>query len=360
MKSPKHETTAPTSYGMAPSLLRDILRVQEVANQHSKFDTPSHTLTPFIPPSAQTAYLALRSLNIETSRIPDTTSQPTIANLRIQFWRDAISSALAYTPRKEPVEVLLSAAAAQLADQTEGRGKLSKSWLLRIINERETYIAARPWPDIRALENYAEGTYSTLLYLTLQAMGFNSVTADHLASHVGKAQGIVAVLRGLPLLAFPPPAGHHGTQQPGAAQQGVVTLPLDVMAKHGLREHEVLKKGADAAGLRDAVFEVATRASDHLITVREMLRNLRSGQDVGHDFEHGSDEGHQDREEEQGVSAQAAEAEQAFGALMHAVPTQRWLDRLQKVDFDVFQPKLRTGDWALPMRAYWAFSRRSL
>lgn len=294
---------------------------------------------------------------MDVARVPDATSNPQVGNLRLQFWRDAITRALDLRPPKEPVAVLLAAAQAFLLAQTDGGSKLSRVWLHRVVNEREKHLHNRPYVDLASLESYAENSYSSLLYATLQAAGITSLTADHVASHIGKAQGIVAVLRGLPLLAFPGQANHHSMGQ--EPRQGVVMLPLDVMAERGVKEHEVLKRGADATGLRDAVFTVATRANDHLITAREMLKNLRAGQDVGHEFEHGDDEEHVGGRQ-QSVQGQAAEVEQAFGVLMPAIATQEWLDRLQRVDFDVFQPKLRTSDWKLPLRAYWNYTRRRL
>jgi len=223
----------------------------------------------------------------------------------------------------------------------------------------------QPYPDLAALESYAENTYSTILYLTLAAFPLASISADHVASHIGKAQGIAAVLRGLPFLATPDPssnAGEIGAQATFAStRQGSVMLPLDVMAEAGVREEEVLRKGANATGLRDAVFTVATRANDHLITAREMLKNLYAGQEVGHEFEHADDAEHQNRvlpgQEKQSASA---DVERAFGVFMPAVATQLWLDQLQKCDFDVFNPKLRTTDWKLPWKAYWAFKRKKL
>lgn len=138
------------------------------------------------------------------------------------------------------------------------------------------------------------------------------------------------------------------------------------MAETGLKEEDVFRHGAEAPGLRDAVFTVATRASDHLITARQMLTNLRAGQDVGHDFEHEGEEGHEyntgDSSNNSGVStsnAQLEEVERAFGVLMPAVSTSLWLDRLQAADFDIFKPELRTFDWRLPWKAYWANKHRA-
>lgn len=143
-----------------------------------------------------------------------------------------------------------------------------------------------------------------------------------------------------------------------------MTLPLDIMASTGLREEDVLRQGAEAPGLRDAVFAVATRASDHLITARAMLENLRRGEEVGHSFEHEGEDGHVYSPPSQSQaytksSAQWGEVERAFGVLMGpAVSTGLWLERLQRVDFDVFRTEVRGREWRLPWRAWWAFRRR--
>ena len=332
-----------------------------------KYDIPSHTLLAFIPPTSQPAYLAIRAFNLELARIPETVSTPTVAAMRYQFWRDNVTRAFAGTPPKQPVSVLLAHTLAELDARTSGTAKMSKSWFLRVISAREQYSDGRPYPSLEALEKYAENTYSTLLYLTLQTLPVLSMTADHIASHVGKANGIAAVLRGLPLVAFPPSAKHHsnngalgGSLQSG--KQGAVMLPLDVMARNRVREEDVFRKGADADGLRDAVFEVATRASDHLITAKEMMKNVRKGQDVGHAFEHEDEEEHDYAALDRGASKEQAQQdglERAFGVMMPAVATKLWLDKLQKYDFDIFREDLRRRDWKLPLKAYLAYQRRT-
>lgn len=55
---------------------------------------------------------------------------------------------------------------------------------------------------------------------------------------------------------------------------------------------------------------------------------------------------------------QLADLDRGFGVLMPAVATQLWLDKLQKVDFDIFSPTLRTTDWKLPLKSYFAFKSR--
>ncbi|KAJ4299712.1 hypothetical protein N0V90_004958 [Kalmusia sp. IMI 367209] len=349
----------------AQSRLKEDILKKELPSITITYDAPSHVLQTFIPPSSRDAYLAIRAFNVDVARVADTTSTPTVGMMRMQFWRDTVAKALAGNPPKEPVAILLAKAAEDLHKRSGGRAKLSKNWFHRIINTRDQYLGNPPYPTLSALESYAENTYSTLLYLTLSALPQASITTDHIASHIGKAMGIAAVLRGIPFIAFPPQqplgtsGGVTGNQGP---PQGAVLLPLDVMAEAGLREEDVFREGAAAHGLRDAVFTVATRANDHLITAREMLSKLRSEGTVGHDFEHQDDQERQYSPQEinTGVDTKLAEVEQAFGVFMPAISTQSWLDRLQKADFDLFDNELRKVDWKLPWKAYWAYSRRKL
>ncbi|KAF2281137.1 uncharacterized protein EI97DRAFT_429198 [Westerdykella ornata] len=331
-----------------------------------KYDFPSQNLGIYVPPTARDAYIAIRAFNVEIARIADTTSTPSIGMMRMQFWKDAVTNALHGKPPMEPTAVMIAQAQGAVQHYSEGKVKLSRHWFHRVINARAQQLGNPPYPTLSALETYAENTYSTLLYLTLQSLPQASVTTDHLASHIGKAQGIVAVLRGLPLLAFPDPQplSKSGavTGQSGPSQ-GAVMLPLDVMAEANVKEEDVFRQGGSAPGLRDAVFKVATRANDHLITAREMLAKLRSEGTVGHEFEHQNEEGRRYSQQElsSGPEAQLAEVERAFGILMPpAVTAQTWLDTLQKVDFDIFDQRLRGTDWRLPWRAYWAYKRRKL
>ncbi|KAK5725220.1 hypothetical protein LTR17_013172 [Elasticomyces elasticus] len=331
-------------------------------------DTPSSLLLPYIPQSSRDAYLALRAFNLGIARTADTTSTPTIATLRLQFYREAVTKALDpnHTPPKQPVAILLSKAAADIQANSPGGRGWSKSWFTRLISTREQYLSNAPYTSLSALETYAENTYSTLLYLTLQSLPLSSVSADHVASHIGKATGIAAVLRGLPIIAFPGPRNKHSNQNQfggdvGAGRQGAVTLPLDIMAQAGVREEDVLRNGSSAKGLRDAVFAVATRANDHLITARGLMESVRKGEAEDHEFEHGGEEEHIYLPTKGGRSeTQAQELERSFGVFMPAIATQLWLDRLEKADFDVFDPKLRQTDWRLPWKAFWAWQRRRI
>lgn len=49
-------------------------------------------------------------------------------------------------------------------------------------------------------------------------------------------------------------------------------IPAELTAKHGVVQEDVFRKGADARGIEDAVFELATLANDHLQTARSMFK----------------------------------------------------------------------------------------
>ena len=103
---------------------------------------------------------------------------------------------------------------------------------------------------------HAESTASSFLYLLLSLLNLPSATLSHAASHLGVAQSITTLLRAFPF---------H-------ASKGMVVIPAEVTAKHGVNQQEVLTKRESSKALEDAVFEFATIANDNLITARNMFR----------------------------------------------------------------------------------------
>ncbi|EFW99994.1 hypothetical protein CMQ_312 [Grosmannia clavigera kw1407] len=324
-------------------------------NQLKTSDHDAHLVHYFLPGAARDVYLALRTLNLELARLPETVTNPTIRLMRLQFWRDAVNNTFDGHPPREPVSLMLYAALAALAarDQKGASWSSIKFWLQRYINSRQEHMDNRPFPHMAALEDYAESTYATLMYITLAMLPLQSMHVDHLASHVGKAYGIAAILRSIPVLAAP--AAPKSTAAAAAARTPVLLLPLDVMADVDLREEDVYRQGPGAPGLQEAVFRVATRANDHLITAREMVKNIRAGEDPGHDYEHAGETGHtyhDARKDRQDGGREGIQAlKRGFGVLLEAVPAQDFLARIEAADFDPFRVK---SSWKLPWSLYWA------
>ncbi|ETS03665.1 hypothetical protein M419DRAFT_96794 [Trichoderma reesei RUT C-30] len=307
-------------------------------------DYDAHLIRRFMPPPVQDTYAALRALNLELVRLPEMVSNPTIGAMRVKFWHDAIDRTFSGQPPREPICILLHKALRELEQRTGGGGggstsstKSIKFWVSRLIRTRERHMDNRPFATLASLEDYAENTYSTIMYATLASMPLRSMHVDHLASHIGKACGIVAVLRGVPVLAAPPQPvrSPSGLETPSRSQ--ALLLPLDVMAEEGVKEEQVFRQGPSAPGLQDAIFKVATRANDHLITAREMLKRLKAGQDPGHEFEHQGEGEHHYVDEE---SDAARDVRRGFGVLLEAVPAAQWLLSLEKANFDPFASRM--------------------
>ncbi|KAI1758693.1 Squalene/phytoene synthase [Hypoxylon sp. FL1150] len=311
-----------------------------------------------LPTSRRDAYDALRAFNLELVRLPELVSNPTIGQLRMQFWRDAVNNTFAGKPPKEPIMTLLYKVIQELSEAGETPGAV-KFWLLRLINTREKYMDNRPFASLASLEEYAENTYSTLMYSNLAALPMQSMHMDHLASHVGKACGIVAVLRGIPLLATRsrPVTSPSGSSVVSGGRNPVLLLPLDVMAETGLKEEDVYRQGPNANGFQDAVFKVATRANDHLITAREMLKNLRAGQSPGHEYEHHGEEQHEYPLTNPGDDETKGDLRRGFNVLLEGIPADDYLTRLEAQNFDPFTVK---SSWKLPWRLWRAVKSQQI
>ncbi|RTE72993.1 hypothetical protein BHE90_012590 [Fusarium euwallaceae] len=299
-------------------------------------DYDAHLIRRFVPSPVQDTYAALRTLNLELVRLPELVSNPTIGTLRMKFWQESIDKTFAGRPPREPICILLHKSLQELEARAGTATKKSiKFWVSRLVRTREKHMSNRPFGSLASLEEYAENTYSTLMYATLASLPLRSMNVDHLASHIGKACGIVAVLRGIPVLAAPPSPVNTPSGEAPSSREPALLLPLDAMAEAGVKEEEVFRQGPNAPGLQDAVFQVATRANDHLITAREMLKRLKAGEDPGHEFEHhGEGEHFYD-----GESDTIKEIRQGFGVLLEAVPAAQYLTRLEQADFDPFAVK---------------------
>ncbi|KAF4982521.1 hypothetical protein FZEAL_1872 [Fusarium zealandicum] len=315
-------------------------------------DYDAHLIRRFVPSPVQDVYTALRTLNLELIRLSDLVSNPTTATLRMKFWQDSINNTFAGRPPREPICILLDKSLQDLEARAGSSTKKSiKFWVSRLVRTREKYMMNRPFGSLASLEEYAENTYSTLMYATLASLPLRSMNVDHLASHIGKAYGIVSVLRGIPYLAAPASPVNTPSGMAPPVREPALLLPLDAMAEAGVKEEEVFRQGPGAAGLQDAVFQVATRANDHLITAREMLKRLKAGEDPGHEFEHqGEGEHHYE-----GESDTLREIRQGFGVLLDAIPAIQYLERLENADFDPFSVK--TSGWKLPYGVWKALSK---
>lgn len=109
-----------------------------------------------------------------------------------------------------------------------------------------------------SLTIHAESTASTFNYLMLALLGLSSSSVlSHAASHLGISQLIATLLRALPF---------HASRRR-------MVVPAEITARNGVQQEEVFRRGGEAKGMQDAVWEFATAAHDQLRTAREMFEN---------------------------------------------------------------------------------------
>ncbi|EDL05661.1 NADH dehydrogenase (ubiquinone) complex I, assembly factor 6 isoform X7 [Mus musculus] len=207
--------------------------------------------------------------------VKDSVSEKTIGLMRMQFWKKAVEDMYCDNPPHQPVAIEL--------------------W-------KEKNLDDKAYRSMQELENYAENTQGSLLYLTLEVLGVKDLHADHAASHIGKAQGIVTCLRATP---------YHSSRRQ-------VFLPMDVCVQHGVSQEDFLRRNQDK-NVRDVVYDIASQAHLHLKHARSFHRSVPA---------------------------------EAFPAFLQTVSLEDYLKKIQRVDFDIFHPSLQQKNMLLPLSLY--------
>lgn len=189
--------------------------------------------------------------------------------------------------------------------------------------------------NMETLLAHAESTASTLNYILLAMLGqSSSETFSHAASHLGAAQTLTTLLRALP---------YH-------ASKGYMVIPASITAKNHVNQEDVFRRGPDAAGIEDAVYEFAVVANDHLMTAREMFR--KDGKvvvppDVLPVFLGA-------------VSVRSSQISNTHRRYSVQIPVANYLRQLEACNFNAFNPKLQVRDsLRLPWDIWLAQYRKS-
>ncbi|XP_029868740.1 NADH dehydrogenase (ubiquinone) complex I, assembly factor 6 isoform X1 [Aquila chrysaetos chrysaetos] len=268
--------------------------VQYCAELVRKRDYEGFLCSLLLPAESRTSAFALRAFNVELAQIKDSITQKTTGLMRMQFWREAVEDIFCDNPPHQPVATELWRAVK--------RHNLTKMWFMKIIDEREKNLDDRAYRNIQELETYAENTQSALLYLTLEVLGVRDIHADHAASHIGKAQGIVTCLRATP---------YHSTRQK-------VFLPMDICMLHGVSQEDFIR-GKQEKNMRDVIYDVASQAHIHLEHARSFSKKVPV---------------------------------KAYPAFFCTVALDDYLCNMRKVDFNIFHPSLQKKSTLLPLHLY--------
>ncbi len=155
------------------------------------------------PVAARAALFPIYAFNVEVARAPWVTQEPMIAEMRLQWWRDALSEIRAGGPvrRHEVVTPL-----AQVLD-AEGAGLLDQ-----LVAARSWDIYRDPFQDTAQFRDYLDKTAGHLLRVAARAVAAGCAPFDGPALRdAGYAHGVANWLRAIPALEragrFPLPDG---------------------------------------------------------------------------------------------------------------------------------------------------------
>ena len=191
----------------------------------------------FVPQPARAHVQALYAFSREIARVPEIVSQPTLGEIRMQWWVEALEGARAAEASSNPI-------AAALLD-TVSRFDLPAPALVALVDARRFDLYADPMPSLNDLEGYCGETQASLMRLaSIVVAGGRDPGGADAAGHAGAALGIARILADLPV---------H-------AARGQCFIPADVLARHGALPQAVAA-GLTSPALAAALAEMRGRCT---------------------------------------------------------------------------------------------------
>jgi phytoene synthase len=211
-------------------------------------DRDRYLATLFAPAKHRNALFALYAFNAEIARVRDVAREAIAGEIRLQWWRDVLSGERRGEAAANPVAAALLSAIAHY--------RLAADPLVALIDAHSFDLYDDTFADLAGLEVYLENSFSAVIAAASQIFGVDARAA---ARPAGVAYGLMSLLRMLPL---------H-------ARRGQLYVPLDLLARHGVRAEEIFA-GRSSQGLNAAVAELRARAGAQLAAAHDLVAHLRS------------------------------------------------------------------------------------
>ena len=196
---------------------------QTLANFARQHDPDRFLAALFAPAQHREALFALIAFNHELARAREVASLPTLALIRLQWWREIALG----ERRKHEVATPLGHAI--------DSGHLASGDLLAMVDARE-HETDDTMPDIDTWNRYLEGTAGGFAVAAGRMLGAGEADLGRLRS-LGAAYGIAGQIANVTAL----------------AQRERCLLPSDLLATHGLTPYHVIQQPQAAAMVLDAL-----------------------------------------------------------------------------------------------------------
>ena len=162
------------------------------SNLVKQYDFDNYLAGLIVPKEFRETYFAIRAFNVEIAMIKDQCHGNTMAGrIRFQWWRDVLEEI--YSPEVKKKSRLISnqPVANALYDCIKHSDmNMNLRWFERSLDARQRDLASEQPQTMDDLENYAEQSNSSILYLLLESMGVHEENAEYAASHIGVCSGI--------------------------------------------------------------------------------------------------------------------------------------------------------------------------
>jgi len=270
-----------------------------------------------MPSRARKSFFAVRAYNVELASVKDASEQRRASGetgsslglrMRMQWWRDALGQLYDDVPAESepsPQGFLAHSAEAcwhnpvvrALYVAIEEK-ELTRRFLERLLDAREADLDIQQMATMEDAKQYAEDTWSSLLYLSLECAGVRDDSADTVASHAGIGTGLTTSLRS---------TIHR-------AAYGEMSIPADLFPKP-IPSNYMMRR-------MDPEFPVDPENE-------EIMRNAA---------QHMAYEASVELSKAQEMQADVPKAGKA--CLLPAIPAMNYLSRLKEAEFDLWDPKL--------------------
>ncbi|WP_187432206.1 hypothetical protein ROLI_018790 [Roseobacter fucihabitans] len=156
-----------------------------------KGDPDRFAATMASPVAARRVLFPLYAFNIEVSRAPWVTQEPMIAEMRLQWWRDALEEiATGDTVRRHevvtPLAAILDADGARVLD--------------RLVAARRWDIYKEAFEGAAHFESYLNDTAAGLMWVATRALGGTDAHFETPVRKLGRATGLARFLQAVPAL----------------------------------------------------------------------------------------------------------------------------------------------------------------
>ncbi len=209
-------------------------------------DRDRYLATLFAPAEHRDALFALYAFNVEIGRVRELAREPMPGEIRLQWWREALTGERAGEAAAHPVAAALRA--------TFVRYPIAADRLIALIDAHGFDLYDEPMATLDDLDTYAGKTQGTLFSMVADILGGAGAAGEVLPRHAGIADTVAGVLRGLPV--------HTARRQ--------LYLPLDLLERHAVDREAVFGRQAGAP-LSAALGELRRHARGHLAAAQAEL-----------------------------------------------------------------------------------------